>query len=95
MQAINWVLFVILIPIKRGLANILGFAALILSLLRTYGFHAQMNVFLSHALYDENLLMLPYMGVTLMIGWVNFILYLPLIVHGLVESGDTIKDYLE
>jgi hypothetical protein len=95
LQALNWILFIILIPFKRGLANILGFAALILGLIRTYGFHSQVDTFISLALYDENLLMLPYMGVTLMIGWVNFIMYLPLMVHGLVESGDTIKNYLE
>ncbi|TNV81008.1 hypothetical protein FGO68_gene16725 [Halteria grandinella] len=94
-QALNWLFFIILIPFKRGLANLLGFAALILGLIRTYGFHSQLDVLLQVALYDENLLMLPYMGVTLMIGWVNFIMYLPLIVHGLIESGDTVKNYLE
>jgi hypothetical protein len=46
-------------------------------------------------MYDEDLLMLPYMGITAMIGWVNFILYIPLILHGFLESGDILVAYLQ
>ena len=68
----------------------LGLAALILGLIKKYGVPVSLDGFFVEALYDENMLMIPYMGVTLMIGCVNLVLYAPLLIHGLLESGDII-----
>jgi hypothetical protein len=46
-------------------------------------------------MYEENFLSIPYLGIGFMIGQVNFILYIPLIVLALLESGETFISKLE
>lgn len=52
----------------------------------TYGMISLNNEFIQQAKHDENLLMLPYLGVCMMIGSQNMILYAPLVLHGLLTS---------
>jgi hypothetical protein len=37
-------------------------------------------------MYDENFLAIPYIGIVLMVGAVNFALYIPLIIHAITQT---------
>lgn len=85
----------VLLIFKRSMANYCALSALFLGLTRTYG-HPQINPqYLSRIMYDERFHSILYLGIVFMIGSVNFVLYVPLLLHALLESGAVLATYLQ
>lgn len=83
-------MFLIVFVYKRKLANLFAIFALLAGLVRRFGYPENSPQYFSRALYNENYLGLPYMGICLMVGAGNIILYIPLVLHAFIESGPTV-----
>ena len=51
--------------------------------------------YFSRVMYDENFLGLPHMGIAFILGSTNLVIYIPLIMQALLESGLTLKTYVD
>ena len=89
-----WVLFVVLLLFKRSLANMVAIAVVTLGLTNTHGIPSFTPEYVQNAMYDDNFVALPYVGICMMIGSRNFALYIPLIMHAFLQSGRILKTYL-
>jgi uncharacterized membrane protein len=67
-QCAIWLLFLAFIPFKRKWSNILCTIALKMGLARQFGVPSMTPEYLREAMYEENLLSLPYIGICMMVG---------------------------
>jgi hypothetical protein len=89
------VLFFVFLLLKRSLANYCALGALYLGLARSHGHPNLLNSdYLQRVKHDENFQAILYMAVVFWLGQVNFVLYVPLMMHALLESGETLEAYL-
>jgi len=92
-QWILWAIFFITLPL-RMYTNWLALGAILVGLVKKHGIPKFNKEFVQKIIFDENLQMLPYLGVVAMAGSANFILYTPLIIHGYLEVSPLFKDIL-
>ena len=90
---ILWVLFYISLPL-RLYTNWLVFAAIVVGIVKRYGIPKFSKEFLQRIMFDDNLQMLPYLGVVAVAAGGNLILYMPLILHGFLEVAPLFNDLL-
>lgn len=93
-QWLLWVLFYLALPF-RLYTNWLSFAALALGIVKRHGFPKFNKEFLQRIIFDDNLQMLPYIGVLAIAGGQNFILYVPLLLHAYLEVAPLFKEILD
>ena len=72
-------LFIATLIFKRAYSNFFAIASLIAGMVKRYGAPSFTNEYLSEVMYNENFLGIPYMGIVLMIGRANLVLYIPLL----------------
>lgn len=92
-QWILWSIFFVTLPL-RMYTNWLAFGAIIVGLFKRHGLPKFNKEYVQKIIFDENLQMLPYLGVVAMAGSANFILYMPVIIHGYLEVSPLFKDIL-
>ncbi|TNV77119.1 hypothetical protein FGO68_gene678 [Halteria grandinella] len=93
-QWILWSIFFVTLPL-RMYTNWLAFGAILVGLFKRHGLPKFNKEYVQKIIFDENLQMLPYLGVVAMAGSANFILYMPVIIHGYLEVSPLFKDYIE
>lgn len=79
----------------RLYTNHLAFAALILGMIKKNGTPKFNKEYLAQVMMDDNFQGLGFMGVVVMIGSVNFIMYIPLILMGYLELAPAGKAILD
>ena len=79
----------------RLYTNWILLAALAVGIVKRHGIPKFNKAFLQRIMLDDNLQMLPYLGVVAVAGGANFILYMPLIVHGYLEIAPLFKEILD
>lgn len=90
---ILWVVFYFSLPL-RLYTNWIVLAALIVGIVKRYGIPKFNKEYLQRIMLDENLQMLPYLGVVVVGAGGNLILYMPIILHGFLEVSPLFKDLL-
>lgn len=93
-QWMLWVAFYISMTL-RLYTNWFALAALALGLVKRHGIPKFNKEFLQRIIFDENLQMLPYLGVLAIGGGQNFILYIPLLLHAFLEVAPLFKEILD
>ena len=61
---------------------------------RSHGHPILSSNYLQRVIHDENFQGILYMLVVFMFGQVNFVLYIPLMMHAILESGSTLSNLL-
>jgi hypothetical protein len=92
-QWILWAIFYISLPF-RMYTNWIALAALAVGIVKRYGMPKFSKAFLQQIMIDENLQMIPYLGVLAVASGGNLILYMPLVLHGFLEIAPTFKAML-
>ena len=92
-QMILWVLFFLSLPL-RLYTNWLVLLALAVGIIKRYGFPKFSKEYLQRIMFDDNLQMLPYLGVVAVAAAGNLILYMPLCLHGFLEIAPLFNDLL-
>jgi hypothetical protein len=75
--------------------NWLAFGALLVGVFKRYGIPKFNKEYIQRIIFDENVQMIPYLAVVGMSGGANFILYVPLILHGYLEISPILKEILD
>lgn len=89
-----WVAFFISLPL-RLYTNWLVLAALAIGLIKRHGMPKFNKEYLQKMIFDENLQMLPYIGVVAVAGSQTMVLYMPLLIHGYLEVSPLFKEILD
>lgn len=89
-----WSVFFITLPL-RLYTNWIVFAALLVGIVKRNGIPKFNKEFLQKIMLDDNLQMLPYLGIVAFAGNANFILYMPIILHGFLEVSPLFKAILD
>jgi Transmembrane protein 33/Nucleoporin POM33 len=90
---ILWVVFYFTIPL-RLYTNWIVFAALAVGVVKRYGIPKFNKEYLQRIMFDDNLQMLPYLGVVAVGAGANLILYMPLMIHGFLEIAPLFNQLL-
>ena len=93
-QWILWVVFYVTLPL-RMYTNWIALAALVVGIMKRYGMPKFNKQFLQKIMLDENLQMLPFLGVVAVGGGNSMILYMPLVLHGFLEVAPTFNQMLQ
>lgn len=91
---ILWVIFYITLPL-RLYTNWLALGALAIGIVKRHGIPKFNKEFLQKIMMDDNLQMLPYLGVVAVAGGTSLILYLPLVIHGYLQVAPLLKEILD
>ena len=91
---ILWVIFYVTLPL-RLYTNWLALAALVIGIVKRHGIPKFNKEFLQKIIIDDNLQMLPYLGVVVVAGGTSLILYLPLVIHGYLQVAPLLKEILD
>lgn len=75
--------------------NWIALAALVVGVMKRYGMPRFNKAFLQQIMLDENLQMLPYLGVVAVAAGSSLILYMPLVLHGFLEVAPTFNLMLQ
>jgi hypothetical protein len=75
--------------------NWIALAALVVGIMKRYGMPKFNKQFLQKIMLDENLQMLPFLGVVAVGGGNSMILYMPLVLHGFLEVAPTFNQMLQ
>lgn len=89
-----WVAFFLSLPL-RLYTNWLVFAAIAIGLIKRHGMPKFNKAYLQKMIFDENLQMLPYLGVVAVAGSQTSVLYMPLLIHGFLEVSPLFKEILD
>ena len=92
-QMILWVVFYLSLPL-RLYTNWIVAIALIVGVVKRYGIPKFNKEFLQRIMFDDNLQMLPYLGVVAVAAGGNLILYMPLCLHGFLEIAPLFNNLL-
>jgi hypothetical protein len=89
-----WLAFFISLPL-RLYTNWVVLAALAIGLVKRHGMPKFNKAYVQKMVFDENLQMLPYIGVVAVAGGQTMVLYMPLLIHGFLEVSPLFKEILD
>lgn len=92
-QMILWVVFYLSLPL-RLYTNWIVVIALVIGVIKRYGIPKFNKEYLQRIMFDDNLQMLPYLGVVAVAAGGNLILYMPLCLHGFLEIAPLFNNLL-